>query len=175
MSAAQLIVTATGAALIAGLGWFFFRRRAATSATETGGVQEVRVVVKGGYRPDAIRARTGAPLRIVFDRQEDGDCSSRVVFPDLFRQQVPPAVHGNHRRAGATTDGPVRVCLRHEHAPRRLGRRGRRRRCRRRSTRRCAGRVIVTPLAMAGERRRCRPRVMLILLLDVQTVRQKTR
>ena len=30
-----------------------------------------------------MRARTGAPLRLTFDRREDGDCSARVVFPDL--------------------------------------------------------------------------------------------
>src|SRR5512132_2469525 len=83
MSAAQIIVTLVGAVTIAVLARFFFRSRAATEAVEQAGVQEVRVTVKGGYSPDAIRARTGVPLRIVFDRQEDGDCSSRVVFADL--------------------------------------------------------------------------------------------
>ena len=39
--------------------------------------------MKGGYSPDAVRARAGVPLRIAFDRQEDGDCSARVVFPEL--------------------------------------------------------------------------------------------
>lgn len=79
MSAAQIIVTLAGAISIAVLACFFFRSRTATEAVEQGGVQEVRVVVPGGYSPDEIRARTGLPLRIVFDRQEDGDCSSRVV------------------------------------------------------------------------------------------------
>jgi P-type Cu+ transporter len=83
MTAAQIIVTLIGGVTIAVLARFFFRPRVATEAVEQSGVQEVRVVVRGGYSPDVIRARTGLPLRIVFDRQEDGDCSSRVVFTDL--------------------------------------------------------------------------------------------
>jgi P-type Cu+ transporter len=83
MTTAQIIVTLIGGVTIAVLARFFFRPRVATEAVEQAGVQEVRVVVRGGYSPDVIRARTGLPLRIVFDRQEDGDCSSRVVFADL--------------------------------------------------------------------------------------------
>jgi Cu+-exporting ATPase len=83
MTAAQLVVTIAGVVLVAALGWFFLRRPAATAAVEADGVQQVRVTVRGGYQPDAIQARPGVPLRIVFDRQEDGDCSSRVVFSDL--------------------------------------------------------------------------------------------
>ena len=83
MSAAQIVVTLVGGLTIAVLARFFFRSRAAVEAVEQAGVQEVRVVVRGGYSPDVIQARTGLPVRIVFDRQEDGDCSSRVVFADL--------------------------------------------------------------------------------------------
>ena len=83
MTASQLIVTVSGAALIAVLARFFFRPRSASDAVDRGGVQELRITVSGGYRPDIVRAHTGAPLRIVFDRQEDGDCSSKVVFADL--------------------------------------------------------------------------------------------
>ena len=83
MTVAQLLVTLAGAGVVAGLARFFFGSRPVTDAVEHAGVQEVRVTVKGGYTPDVIRARAGVPLRIVFDRQEDGDCSARVVFPDL--------------------------------------------------------------------------------------------
>ena len=83
MSAAEIVVTLGGLGVIAGLAWFFFRPRKAIDAVEREGVQEVRVVVKGGYTPDTIRARASVPLRVVFDRQEDGDCSARVVFADL--------------------------------------------------------------------------------------------
>ena len=83
MTTVQLVVTILGVVTVAVLSRFFFRARPATDAVEQAGVQEVRVVVRGGYSPSVIRARTGVPLRIAFDRQEDGDCSSNVVFPDL--------------------------------------------------------------------------------------------
>ena len=54
-------------------------------------MQEVRVTVKGGYTPDLIRVRQGVPLRLTFDRQEAGDCTSRVVFPDFAASQSLPA------------------------------------------------------------------------------------
>jgi P-type Cu+ transporter len=83
MNSAQVLVTLVGMVLTSGLGWFFFHPQTATSAVELDGMQHVRVVVKGGYSPAVVQARTGVPLRIVFDRQEDGDCSARVVFADL--------------------------------------------------------------------------------------------
>jgi Cu+-exporting ATPase len=83
VSTAQIVVTLSGVGSIAVLSGFFFRPRRAGLALERDRRQEIRVVVKGGYSPNVIRARTGAPLRIVFDRQEGGDCSSRVVFPEL--------------------------------------------------------------------------------------------
>ena len=43
----------------------------------------MEITVKGGYSPNLIRVREGVPLRLVFDRQEAGDCTSRVVFPDF--------------------------------------------------------------------------------------------
>ncbi|HZQ87632.1 MAG TPA: heavy metal translocating P-type ATPase [Acidimicrobiales bacterium] len=83
MTVSQIVVTVTGVLAIAVLARFFFRSRQGSAAVEHGGVQEARIVVRGGYTPARIEARTGVPLRIVFDRQEDGDCSSKVVFPDL--------------------------------------------------------------------------------------------
>src|SRR6266516_6373752 len=38
-----------------------------------------------------IRARRGVPLEVTFDRQESGDCTSRVVFPDLAVSAALPA------------------------------------------------------------------------------------
>jgi Cu+-exporting ATPase len=62
---------------------FFFGPKRSQRAQLRGGVQEVEVTVRGGYSPDVIRARRGVPLRLVFDRQESGDCTSRVLFPDF--------------------------------------------------------------------------------------------
>src|SRR6516164_6167055 len=76
---------------MAGLGWFFFAPRRARTAELAGGVQRITVTVRGGYSPDVIRARQGVPLEVVFDRQESGDCTSRVVFPDLAVSASLPA------------------------------------------------------------------------------------
>ena len=79
----DIAVVAGGLALTGLLGWFFFGPKKAHSADLVGNVQEVTVTVKGGYSPDQVRVRQGVPLRIVFDRQESGECTSRVVFPDF--------------------------------------------------------------------------------------------
>src|SRR5712691_4041729 len=91
MGAPELMVIASGIALSAFLAWFFFGPKKARQAELVGQVQEVHVTVKGGYSPDMIRVRQKVPLRIVFDRQESGDCTSRVVFPDFAVSHSLPA------------------------------------------------------------------------------------
>ena len=49
-------------------------------ATERDGVQEVSVLVQGGYRPDKIIAAQGKPVRLLFRREESSPCSEEVVF-----------------------------------------------------------------------------------------------
>lgn len=49
------------------------------------------MVVRGGYSPRRIEAVAGVPLQITFDRQESGDCTSRVVFSDLSLSVALPA------------------------------------------------------------------------------------
>jgi len=87
----DLAAIAAAAVITAGLGWFFFGPRKARAAEMTGKLQEVTVVVKGGYSPDMIRVRQGVPLRMLFDRQESGECTSRVVFPDFAQNRSLPA------------------------------------------------------------------------------------
>src|SRR5438128_12640943 len=83
MGTTEVAVVVAGLALTGLLGWFFFGPKKARSADLLGNLQEVKVTVKGGYSPDLVRVRQGVPLRIVFDRQESGECTSRVVFPDF--------------------------------------------------------------------------------------------
>ncbi|MFC4463541.1 heavy metal translocating P-type ATPase [Streptomyces xiangluensis] len=83
MGVVDAVVVLAAAGLIAALGWFFFGRRRAGAARLVGGVQRVEVTVRGGYSPNLIKVRQGAPVELVFDRQESGECTSRVVFPDL--------------------------------------------------------------------------------------------
>jgi len=91
MNLPDLAVIGSSLALIGLLVWFFFGPRKAHAARLVGDVQEVEVSVRGGYSPDLVRARQGVPLRIVFDRRESGDCTSRVVFPDFAVNQPLPA------------------------------------------------------------------------------------
>jgi len=88
---AQYIVTAVGLAAIAGVLWYFLFSRGspvAAQATAEGGVQEVRVIVKGGYTPDTIVVQAAKPVRLQFYRDETAECSERVVF-EQFGIDVP--------------------------------------------------------------------------------------
>ncbi|HET6875275.1 MAG TPA: cupredoxin domain-containing protein, partial [Acidimicrobiales bacterium] len=91
MNAADIGVVLVAAALIAGLARFFFGPKQSHRAELRAGVQEITVTVKGGYSPDFVRVRQGVPVRITFDRQEAGDCTARVVFPDLGLSKSLPA------------------------------------------------------------------------------------
>ncbi|WP_406263802.1 hypothetical protein OHT93_02445 [Streptomyces sp. NBC_00191] len=83
MGGLEVVVVLASAVLIAALGWFFFGPRRAGGARLEGGVQRLEVTVRGGYSRDLIKVRQGSPVELVFDRQETGECTSRVVFPDL--------------------------------------------------------------------------------------------
>jgi len=93
VTSAQIAVTALGAAAIVWVLWYFlYARGNAVAATPTaGGVQEVRVTVKGGYTPDTIVVQAGQPVRLQFYRDETAGCSERVLFEDFgIDQQLPP-------------------------------------------------------------------------------------
>ena len=91
MGLAEVLLTAGGILLIGALAWFFFGPKEAGRAEVRGEVQEVEVTVKGGYSPGAIRVRQGVPLRITFNRQEAGECTSEVVFSDFRMRRTLPA------------------------------------------------------------------------------------
>jgi len=54
-------------------------------------MQVQTIKVSGGYSPSVIELAQGVPTRLLFDRQETGDCSSRVVFPSFKVNQNLPA------------------------------------------------------------------------------------
>lgn len=80
MTTIEWAAIAVGVAGIAWVNWYFFVAGRA-AATVTG--SEVVIVVDGGYSPATIRAETGRPLRLVFDRRDNASCSDEVVFPDF--------------------------------------------------------------------------------------------
>ena len=92
MDGAQIVVTIVGLLLIAGVAWFFFgEREKVVAQAGAGGVQVLRVTVKGGYAPDRLVVKRGRPVRIEFDRQETSSCSDTVVFGDFGISRPLPA------------------------------------------------------------------------------------
>src|SRR5690625_4298602 len=91
MSVLDWSVIASGVVLTAFLMWYFFGPKKSRRADVADGVQEVTVTVRGGYSTDLIEVQAGMPVRLLFDRQESGDCSSRVMFPDFKINQGLPA------------------------------------------------------------------------------------
>src|SRR5690606_15036907 len=87
------IVIAAGIAAIVLVVWYFFLadRGAATAAVSAGGTQEVTVAVRGGYDPATVRVKAGAPVRLIFDRQETSGCSEEIVFGDFGIRRFLPA------------------------------------------------------------------------------------
>lgn len=93
MNPTDWLVIAGGAAAVVWINWYFFlaRRGSATAAAVAGGIQEVAIAVRGGYDPATIRVKAGAPVRLVFDRQETSGCSEEVVLPDFGVRTYLPA------------------------------------------------------------------------------------
>ena len=84
MDTSQVAVLIGGIALIAVTLWYFFgERRQAVADTGAGGVQTVKVTVKGGYSPDVIVVKAGQPVRLNFYRDETNSCSEKVIFGDF--------------------------------------------------------------------------------------------
>ncbi len=92
LDATQVGVLAGGAALIVLILWYFFgERERTTAAVGEGGVQELRITVKGGYSPDVIVVKQGRPVRLDFYRDEAASCSEEVIFGDFGIARPLPA------------------------------------------------------------------------------------
>ena len=87
----SILVLIAALAITAGIIWYFFAPKKATQAKDEGGVQTVHITVKGGYSPQLIQVQAGRPVKLVFDRQESGECSSHVVFNDFNIDKTLPA------------------------------------------------------------------------------------
>lgn len=84
MDASEIFVAISGVAAIAFVLWYFFgEKEHVAAAVGSGGVQEVKVTVKGGYSPDVIVVKQNQPVRLDFYRDETASCSEQVVFGDF--------------------------------------------------------------------------------------------
>jgi plastocyanin domain-containing protein len=90
---AKLIVTVFGVLLIVLVNWYFFfsRKKAALAEVKEKDLQEVKIIVKGGYSPDVIVVKKGIPVRMDFYRDETADCSDTIVFGDFKIRKPLPA------------------------------------------------------------------------------------
>jgi plastocyanin domain-containing protein len=92
MDTTEIIVVIAGVALVALVLWYFFGARERVEASAAGdGVQEIDITVKGGYSPDVVVVRAGAPVRLNFYRDETASCSDRVIFGDFHIARDLPA------------------------------------------------------------------------------------
>ena len=89
----KLIVAISGVFLIILVNWYFLfsKRKTYEAESEEAGVQEVKIVVKGGYSPDVIVVKKGIPVRLNFYRDETADCSDTIVFGDFNIRKPLPA------------------------------------------------------------------------------------
>ncbi|HZH34756.1 MAG TPA: cupredoxin domain-containing protein, partial [Pyrinomonadaceae bacterium] len=84
MDNTEILVLVSGTALIAFVLWYFFGERERVSAEmNESGLQEIKIMVKGGYSPDVIVVKKDAPVRLNFYRDETSSCSEQVVFGDF--------------------------------------------------------------------------------------------
>jgi plastocyanin domain-containing protein len=90
---AQIVVTIFGVLLIILVNWYFFfsKKKTIRAKVESAGIQEINVMVKGGYSPDVIVVKKGIPVRINFYRDETDDCSDTIVFGDFKIRKPLPA------------------------------------------------------------------------------------
>ncbi len=89
----KVAVTVLGVLLIILVNWYFLfsRKKSVFAETKPEGLQEVKVIVKGGYSPDVIVVRKGIPVRLNFYRDETADCSDTIVFGDFRIRKALPA------------------------------------------------------------------------------------
>ncbi len=80
----KLAVAVGGLGLIgAELWWFMFSKTKSQKAQVKEGIQEVDIVVDGGYTPDRIEVTAGEPVRLNFYRQDPSGCLEQVLLPDF--------------------------------------------------------------------------------------------
>ncbi len=85
------VVTAGGLGLIGlELWWFLLSKPKSLNATTQGSVQEITVIVDGGYEPSRIVVQAGKTVRLNFDRKAPSSCLEEVRFPDFRIAQALP-------------------------------------------------------------------------------------
>ncbi len=86
MSIDKLVVSIVGVLIIGLVYWFFFRKKE-KSAVAQGSIE---IVVDGGYSPELIEVKVGAPIDLIFFRKDSSTCLDEVVIADFkIRKALP--------------------------------------------------------------------------------------
>lgn len=82
----KILVTLGGLGLIGTeVWWFLFSQTTSKQATKNKGIQEVKIIVDGGYNPDRIKVNQGQTVRLEFLRKDSSSCLEKVVLPDFHK------------------------------------------------------------------------------------------
>ncbi len=82
----KLLVTLGGLGLIGAEGWWFlFSKTKSQRAITSQGIQELEILVDGGYKPDRIVVNSGQPVRLNFLRKDPSSCLEKVLLPDFHK------------------------------------------------------------------------------------------
>ena len=95
MSLDKFFVIIGGICLISFIVWYFLMRpEEKEEAKAEKGTQEIKILVERGYTPEAIVAKKGVPLKLIFERKEADSCSERLLIPEFKINQflAPSAV-----------------------------------------------------------------------------------
>lgn len=65
--------------------WFLFSKTEAAKANIQQGIQELKIIVDGGYTPDRIIVALGQPVRLNFLRKDPSSCLEQVLLPDFHK------------------------------------------------------------------------------------------
>ena len=81
-------VTASGLGLIGlEIWWFLLSKPKSRNAEAHDGIQEVNIIVDGGYEPSRVVVNAGQTVRLNFLRRDKSSCLEQVVFPDFHIAQ----------------------------------------------------------------------------------------
>ena len=68
------------------LWWFLGRHGGGVAARQSeAGLQEITILVDGGYAPSRIKVKAGQPMRLAFHRVDPSSCLAQVIFPDFHK------------------------------------------------------------------------------------------
>lgn len=66
------------------LWWFLLSKPKSQKAQAKQGIQEIDIVVDGGYEPSTVVVSAGQPVRLNFYRKDPSSCLVEVRFPDFY-------------------------------------------------------------------------------------------